>query len=966
MDINYIELERRWSAKWEEKGLYKVTEDTTRPKYYVLDMFPYPSGAGLHVGHPLGYVASDIVSRYKRLKGFNVLHPMGFDAFGLPAEQYAIETGTHPAITTARNIDYYREQLKKIGFCYDWDREVQTSDPAFYKWTQWIFMQLFNSWYDFRHNKAADITTLVDLLQSEGSASLVAAGTCEAQFSAADWQAMDMAAQQHFLMQFRLAYLDHAEVWWCEALGTVLANDEVKDGVSERGGHPVERIRMRQWFLRITEYADRLLEGLNHLDWTDSMKEMQRNWIGRSEGASISFALKDSTASIEVFTTRPDTIFGATFMVLAPEHELVADITTDEQRAAVDTYLQYVKTRSERDRQAEVKTVTGQFTGAYAVHPFTGKDIPVYIAEYVLAGYGTGAIMAVPSNDDRDRAFAEKFSLPIIEVVDQSAYPQAAREDKIGVMAHSDFLNGMEVKDAIAAAIDHIESKGIGKRKINFRLRDAGFSRQRYWGEPFPVVYREDIPYLLSEDALPLELPDVEAYKPGGQAKSPLAALHDWVNLPDGSTRETDTMPGYAGSSWYFLRYMDPKNPNRFVGEAAEKYWRSVDLYVGGTEHAVGHLLYSRMWQKFLFDRGWVSEEEPFKKLVNQGMIQGVSAVVSRVKLHGIALSRINVEIFLSKNVSDDYKKGEISDLELLDLIDQMEPITGPGNREFVGELELNLTEGIHLPIQFLNGDIFDYSSYVKSVNSRFHALFVPDSDGIFRVDLVVEKMSKRYGNVVNPDDVIDQYGADCFRMYEMFLGPIDASKPWDTKGITGVSGFLRKLWRLMVDDAGQLKVEDTPPAAGDLKILHRCILKVEDDVERLSFNTAVSAFMIAVNGLTESGCRSKAVMEPLLIILAPFAPFITEELWSMLGHTESVHRAAWPKGDPALLVESSFNYPVSINGKVRTNVEFPLDMPKADMEQATLALDVVLKWTEGKAPKKVIIVPGRIINIVI
>ncbi len=921
MDINYNELAQKWSAKWEENGLYRVSEDTTRPKYYVLDMFPYPSGAGLHVGHPLGYVASDIVARYKRLKGFNVLHPMGFDAFGLPAEQYAIETGTHPAITTARNIDYYREQLKKIGFCYDWEREVQTSDPAFYKWTQWIFMQLFNSWYDFRINKAAAITTLVEWLEEAGSSALVAAGKCEQLLSAEDWKAMDTAARQRFLMQFRLAYLDHAEVWWCEALGTVLANDEVKDGVSERGGHPVERIRMRQWFLRITEYADRLLEGLNHLDWTDSMKEMQRNWIGRSEGASIHFALKDSDAAIEVFTTRPDTIFGATFMVLAPEHELVDSITTPDQRAAVDTYLQYVKTRSERDRQAEVKTVTGQFTGAYAVHPFTGHDIPVYIAEYVLAGYGTGAIMAVPSNDDRDRAFADKFGLPVVEVVDQRAYPQAAREDKVGVMSNSDFLNGMEVKDAIAVAIEHIEKKGIGKRKINFRLRDAGFSRQRYWGEPFPVVYREDIPYLLSEDALPLELPDVEAYKPGGQAKSPLAALHDWVNLPDGSTRETDTMPGYAGSSWYFLRYMDPKNPSRFVGEQAEQYWRSVDLYVGGTEHAVGHLLYSRMWQKFLFDRGWVSEDEPFKKLVNQGMIQGKSAIVYRVT---------GTNQYVSAGLQKDYH-----------------------------------TTPIHVDVSMVDGDILDTQKLTAWRPDFADATFILE-DGKYVCGSEVEKMSKRYHNVVNPDDVIDQYGADCFRMYEMFLGPIDASKPWDTKGITGVSGFLRKLWRLMVDDAGNLKVTDSAPDAGDLKILHRCILKVEDDVERLSFNTAVSAFMIAVNGLTESGCRSKAIMETLLIILAPFAPFITEELWSMLGHTASVHRAVWPKGDPGLLVESSFNYPVSINGKVRTNVEFPLDMPKEEMEQATLALDVVLKWTEGKAPKKVIIVPGRIINIVI
>ena len=921
MEIDFHQIEKDCKQKWADMGLYKVSEDPARPKYYVLDMFPYPSGAGLHVGHPLGYVASDIVSRYKRLKGFNVLHPMGFDAFGLPAEQYAIETGTHPRITTEKNINYYREQLQKIGFSYDWDREVQTCDPSFYKWTQWIFMQLFNSWYDRSAGKARPISELTELLGTSGSSALVATGQCAENISAADWHAMDKKSRQQFLMQFRLAYLDYAEVWWCEALGTVLANDEVKDGVSERGGHPVERIRMRQWFLRITEYADRLLNSLDTLDWSESMKDMQRNWIGRSEGASVHFQLQDHDAQIEVFTTRPDTIFGATFMVLAPEHELVAKITTPDQQNAVDAYLAYVKTRSERDRQAEVKKVTGQFTGAYAINPFSEKPIPVYIAEYVLAGYGTGAIMAVPSNDERDNAFAQKFGLDIIPVVDQRAHPNAGMEEKVGVMQNSGFLNGMEVKEAIAKIIGEIESKGIGKRKINYRLRDAGFSRQRYWGEPFPVVYDNDMPELLDESELPLLLPDVEEYKPGGQARSPLAALTDWVNLPDGKVRETDTMPGYAGSSWYFLRYMSPKHDDRFVAEEAEQYWRSVDLYIGGTEHAVGHLLYSRMWQKFLFDRGWVSEDEPFRKLVNQGMIQGRSSIVYRVN---------GTNQFVSGGLKDQYE-----------------------------------TTPIHVDVKLVDGDELDTEGLKQWRQDFADATFILE-DGKYFCGHEVEKMSKRYHNVTNPDDVIARHGADCFRMYEMFLGPIDASKPWDTKGITGVSGFLRKLWRLYVGDNNEWKVSDSEPSADSLKTLHKTILKVGEDVERLSFNTAVSAFMIAVNQLGEESCNSRQVLEPLLILLAPFAPFITEELWSRMGHAGSVHEQTWPEADESLLVENSFNYPVSINGKHRTNAEFPLDMPKGDMEQAVLALEAVVKWTEGKQPKNVIIVPGRIINIVV
>jgi leucyl-tRNA synthetase len=967
MEMDFKKIEQDWKQRWEETGLYTVQEDTTRPKFYVLDMFPYPSGAGLHVGHPLGYVASDIFARYKRLKGFNVLHPMGFDAFGLPAEQYAIETGTHPAITTRKNIDYYEEQLRKIGFSYDWNRKVETSDPAYYKWTQWIFMQLFNSWYDADANKARSIDSLTELLRKEGSKALLEKRKCDRSLTAAEWAAMSELEQQRFLMQFRLAYLDYAEVWWCEALGTVLANDEVKDGVSERGGHPAERIRMRQWFLRITEYADRLLNGLESLDWSDAMKDMQRNWIGRSEGAIVRFDIAGTDKHIEIFTTRPDTIFGATFMVLAPEHELVPAITAAGEQAAVQEYLTYVKTRSERDRQAEVKKVTGQFTGAYAVHPFTEQPIPIYIAEYVLAGYGTGAIMAVPSNDERDRAFAEKFDIPIIPVVDQQAYPNVGIEEKVGVMQNSGFLNGMEVKAAIQRILQEIEQRGLGYRKINYRLRDAGYSRQRYWGEPFPVVFKEDMPYLLDVSELPLVLPDVPAYKPGGQAKSPLAALSNWVQLPDGSVRETDTMPGYAGSSWYFLRYMDPHNNERFVGEEAEKYWGSVDLYVGGTEHAVGHLLYSRMWQKFLFDRGWVSQDEPFKKLVNQGMIQGVSAVAYR--LHGGMRIAEHIEprdIFISKLLKIKIENGEFSNEELANLLNPLLHREENSSIHFHDDsFNFGFTE-IHLTSKFLINDCFDIDLFSKSNEPCSDGIFVKDEDGQFRCELVPEKMSKRYRNVTNPDDVIAKYGADCFRMYEMFLGPIEASKPWDTKGITGVSGFLRKFWRLYVAEDGSWKVTAAAAEPEAVKVLHKCILKVGEDIERLSFNTAVSAFMIATNQLTELKCTSKEVLEPMLILLAPFAPFITEELWERLGHTNSVHMAAWPEGDASLLVESSFSYPVSINGKVRTNELFPLDMPKEEMEKAVMALDSVLKWTEGKQPKKIIIVPGRIINIVV
>ncbi|MBK6732173.1 MAG: leucine--tRNA ligase [Bacteroidetes bacterium] len=953
MEYVFSHIESKWKQQWAADALYKVSEDYSKPKYYVLDMFPYPSGAGLHVGHPLGYVATDIFSRYKRLNGFNVLHTMGFDAFGLPAEQYAIETGTHPAITTKKNIEYYREQLNKIGFCYDWSREVITADPAFYKWTQWIFIQLFKSWYNPFLNKAEEIETLIAIFENEGSKQLVEKGIFDIVFTADEWKNKTEKEQQEILMQFRLAYLDHADIWWCETLGTVLANDEVKDGVSERGGHPVERIRMRQWFLRITAYADRLLDGLNTLDWSDSMKEMQRNWIGRSEGASVNFNVSDSKYSIEVFTTRPDTIYGATFMVLAPEHDLVDEITTDEFKSEVNTYLDYVKTRSERDRQAEVKKVTGQFTGAFAINPFTENKIPIYIAEYVLAGYGTGAIMAVPSNDERDFAFAEKFSLPVVEVVDQSAYPNADKQDKVGVIINSEMLNGLEVKEAISTMISAIAKKNIGKRKINYRLRDAGFSRQRYWGEPFPVIYKNEIPYVLNENDLPLELPEVVSYKPGGNAQSPLAALTDWVNPDNTFIRETDTMPGYAGSSWYFLRYMDPKNPDRFVGEAAENYWQNVDLYVGGTEHAVGHLLYSRMWQKFLFDRNLVSKDEPFKKLVNQGMIQGISKVATRVKFYKVALVYINAEFFISHSWAEKYRKKEITGIDIYTEFNEQCKIAGKDWEDDINNVEMKLTEGIHFPIQYVDGDILKIEKYKKSHYTHSNSFFLCEEDGSFICDSVVEKMSKRYGNVVNPDDVIAEYGADCFRMYEMFLGPLEASKPWDTKGISGVAGFLRKLWRLFYDDNGQLKLSETEPDKDALKALHKCIKKVGDDIERLSFNTAVSACMIAVNSFQDLKCSNKNILKDFLVIVAPFAPFITEELWHASGEKESIHIATWPKFNPEYLVENTFVYPVSINGKVRTTLELPLTMQKEEIEQSVLALESILKWTEGKTPKK-------------
>lgn len=1155
MEYKFTEIEEKCKKYWEENATYKVVEDTTKPKYYVLDMFPYPSGAGLHVGHPLGYVASDIYARYKRLKGYNVLHPMGYDAFGLPAEQYAIETGTHPAITTEKAITRYREQMDKIGFSFDWDRQVKTCDPDYYKWTQWIFLKLFNSWYNREKDRAEPIETLIQGFETYGCTTgwKQFDPTLHPTFTAYDWRAFSKKQKERILQFYRLAYRSYTEVNWCEALGCVLANDEVKDGKSERGGYPVTRKRMRQWSLRITEYADRLLNGLDTIDWSDSLKDQQRNWIGRSEGALIQFkvlnkslpgntilsqtlpegeglnsqqpkyyttdadtwskhidfakeARKNPTEAenlvwsklnnkqtgyrfrrqhpigkyipdfvclqkaliveidggihlqqkeqdalrtgeltqlgfnvirftndevladidavaakiidklselpdrntdptptlpegeglssqepiikpaveavkvpplegfrevaakvpafvgdlgevaldtvLEVFTTRPDTLFGATFLVVAPEHEFIDQLITNEQREEMNAYLAYVKSRSDVERQQE-KKVTGCFTGSYAVHPFTGKQVPIWTAEYVLAGYGTGAIMAVPADDERDRKFAEKFGLEIIEVIDKSMYPGATIEDKVGKMINSDFLDGMEVKDAIAEMIKRVDTMGIGKGQVNYKLRDASYSRQRYWGEPFPIKYEvqgdvdspfvdesatdeADIPVALDESELPLVLPAVESYKPGGDGRSPLANNAEWVarNL------ETDTMPGYAGSSWYYLRYMDPKNPNAFADKANVDYWQNVDVYFGGSEHAVGHLLYSRFWHKVLFDLGYVPTDEPFKKLVNQGMIQGVSSFIYR--------GADRPDVFISRDsINRPLTQSELKEL-------------GINSHRDLGNVS-----AINVSISLVKDDILDIEGFKKSRPEYADAKFIFDEDGKYRCGSAVEKMSKSKYNVVNPDDVIAQYGADCFRMFEMFLGPIEQSKPWDDKGISGVSNFLKKFWRLFYDDKGW-KVTDEAATDAEMKVLHKTIKKIADDIERLNLNTCVSAFMIATNELTSLKCSKRAVLQPLLITLAPFAPFVTEELWSKLGNTGSIHQAAYPAVEEKYLTESEFDYPVSINGKVRAQVKLGLDITAEEAQAQVMGLEAVAKWTNGAAPKKFVFVKGRIINVVV
>jgi len=920
MDYNFKDIEKKWQAYWAANGTFKVKTDSSKPKYYVLDMFPYPSGAGLHVGHPLGYIASDIYSRYKRLKGFNVLHPMGYDAFGLPAEQYAIQTGQHPAVTTEKNIARYRQQMDRIGFSYDWSREVRTCDPGYYKWTQWAFIEMFNHWYNNDTQKAEPISSLIAVFEDDGNAGVNAACGSVPSFSAGQWKAMDSRQQQDILMQYRIAYQGETSVNWCPKLGTVLANDEVKEGISVSGGFPVEQKKMRQWQLRVSAYAERLLAGLDELDWTDSLKDMQRNWIGKSQGAEMIFKVSNGSQEYDmtIFTTRADTIFGVTFMVLAPESEWVEKLTTVEQKSAVEEYLTMAKKKTERERIAETRKVTGVFSGSYAVNPLTGDKVPVWISEYVLAGYGTGAIMAVPAHDSRDYAFAKCFNLPIIPLIEGCDVSQESFDAKDGIMCNSGFLNGMTVKEAIPAAIDYVESKGIGKRKINYRLRDAIFSRQRYWGEPFPIYFKDGVPTPVDMSALPLELPEVDKFLPTESGEPPLARAEGWEY--EGFPLEKSTMPGFAGSSAYYLRYMDPHNDEALVSREADEYWRNVDLYIGGTEHATGHLIYSRFWNKFLYDCGYVCEQEPFKKLINQGMIQGRSNFVYRI---------VNTNTFVSCGLKDQYQTTEI-----------------------------------HVDVNIVHNDRLDTEAFRKWMPDYKDAEFILE-DGEYICGYAVEKMSKSMFNVVNPDNVCERYGADTLRMYEMFLGPLEASKPWDTKGIDGVHRFLRKLWRLYFN-ADEFFVSDEKATPAELKVLHKLICKEQDDIEGFSFNTTVSAFMIAINELADLKCNKREILEPVAVLLSPFAPHIAEELWSLLGHNDSITYASFPEYVEAYTVENNYDYPVSFNGKMRFKITLPKDVAADVAQTAVLADPAAARWLEGVEVKKMVVVPGKIINVVV
>jgi leucyl-tRNA synthetase len=1036
MDYNFTESEKKWQDYWRANKVYKVDIDKSKPKYYVLDMFPYPSGAGLHVGHPLGYIATDIFSRFKRQKGFNVLHPMGYDAYGLPAEQYAIQTGTHPAITTEKNIARYREQLDKLGFCFDWDREVRTSDPAYYKWTQWTFIQLFNHWFNKKTNKAEYISKLVRHFEANGNAGIEAACSETPLFTASEWHTMGQNQQQETLMSYRLAYLADTMVNWCPALGTVLANDEVAEGLSVRGGHPVERKSMKQWLLRITAYSDRLLEGLDKIDWSESLKDIQRNWIGRSEGGSMVFDVAGSRHTIEVFTTRPDTIFGATFMVLAPEHELVAELTTTEYKPQVDEYVRKTKNRSERERMAEVKKVSGQFTGAYALNPFTGKQIPIWIADYVLMGYGTGAIMAVPGHDSRDFAFARQFELPVIQVVSKAGETPSdpaswdeSYDAKEGVMINSGFINDMEVKQAISTVIAETEKRNIGKGRVNYRLRDAIFSRQRYWGEPFPVYYKEGMPYMLDESELPLELPPVDAYLPTESGEPPLARAKNWQTR-EGYPLETNTMPGFAGSSGYYLRYMDPNNQEAYFSKEANDYWQNVDLYIGGAEHATGHLIYARFWNMFLFDLGLACKEEPFQKLINQGMIQGRSSLVYRINPEKFAeyvlweqLKDMQMGVEFVRNFRDgkrtfdfycpdarliiEVKKQQSleklaqtyeawaaeNDYKLLlipirDFIDERELINqrikdalaGKDTPAFVEKEAIEnfpafvsknysgrdlFSDPIHVDINLVNNDILDMEAFKKWQPHLANAKFLLEN-GKYVCGWEVEKMSKSKYNVQNPDELIERYGADTLRMYEMFLGPLEQSKPWDTQGIEGVFRFIRKFWRLFHDSENIFNLSGEKATNAELKVLHRTIKKVEEDIERFSFNTAVSAFMICVNELADLKCNKREVLEPLTVLISSFAPHLAEEIWQLCGHQESVVLQDFPAWDENYLTENTFSYPVSFNGKTRFKLELPIKMDVVAVEKAALSSEEAQRWLEGKQVRKIIVVPFRIINIVV
>ena len=935
MEYNFKEIESKWQRRWQEDKTYKVETDPSRPKFYVLDMFPYPSGAGLHVGHPLGYIASDIYSRYKRQKGFNVLHPMGYDAFGLPAEQYAIQTGQHPAVTTEQNIARYREQLDKIGFSFDWDREVRTCDPGYYKWTQWAFLKMFGSYYCNDRQQARPIEELTAAFERNGTEGLNVACTQELHFTAEEWRAMSEAEKEQTLQNYRLAFRADTMVNWCAKLGTVLANDEVHDGLSVRGGYPVEQKRMKQWLLRVTAYAQRMLDGLDKLAWSDSLKEIQRNWIGRSEGAQVFFDIKDSDRKLEIFTTRPDTIFGVTFMVIAPEHEWVGSLTTPENRAAVEEYICQAKKRSERERIAETKRVSGVATGSYAVNPFTGKAIPIYISDYVLAGYGTGAIMAVPAHDSRDYAFARHFGLEIVPVVEGGDISQESYDAKSGKVINSDFLNGKDVKEAIGLMFDEIERRGLGRKRINYRLRDAIFSRQRYWGEPFPVYYKDGMPYMIDESCLPLELPEVAKFLPTETGEPPLGHASKWAwdtankcvvdnEKIDNITvfpLELNTMPGFAGSSAYYLRYMDPRNHTALIDKKVDEYWRNVDLYVGGTEHATGHLIYSRFWNKFLHDLGVSAVEEPFQKLVNQGMIQGRSNFVYRIK---------DTNTFVSLNLKDQYD-----------------------------------TTPLHVDVNIVSNDVLDTEAFKAWRPEYATAEFILE-DGKYICGWAVEKMSKSMFNVVNPDMIVEKYGADTLRMYEMFLGPVEQSKPWDTNGIDGVHRFIRKFWSLFYDRTGNYLVTDEAAGKEELKSLHKLIKKVTGDIEQFSYNTSISAFMICVNELSALKCSKKEILNQLTVTLAPFAPHVCEELWETLGNTGSVCDAQWPAYNEEYLVENTVNYTISFNGKARFNMEFPADTASDVIQETVLADERSMKWTDGKTIVKVIVVPKKIVNIVI
>jgi leucyl-tRNA synthetase len=1027
-EYNFNQIEQKWQEKWQQEDTYKVTEDAAKPKYYVLDMFPYPSGAGLHVGHPLGYIASDIYSRYKVHKGFNVLHPMGFDAFGLPAEQYAIQTGQHPAVTTEKNIKRYKEQLEKIGFSYDWNREVITSDPKYYKWTQWTFIQLFNHYFNSKTQKAESIEELVSYFDKNGTAGLNAACTNELDLTAKEWKSKSEKEQQDILMNYRLAFQAETTVNWCSELGTVLANDEVKDGFSVRGGHPVEQKSMKQWLLRVSAYTERLLQGLDKLEWSDSLKEMQRNWIGKSTGAELDFETENKDIKLRVFTTRPDTLFGCTFMVLAPEHPDVLKLTTKENKEEIEKYIEETKKRTERDRLTDVKKITGQFTGSYAIHPFSGKKLPIWIADYVLIQYGTGAVMSVPAHDSRDYAFAKHFNIPITEVVSGGNIEKESYDAKEGKMVNSDFLNGLDVKDAIAKMTTAIEEKGIGIGKTNYRMRDAIFSRQRYWGEPFPIYYKDGIAYPLGEKDLPLELPEIDKFLPTETGEPPLARAKNW-KTKDEHPLELDTMPGFAGSSAYYLRYMDPHNDEEYFSKNAVEYWQDVDLYIGGTEHATGHLIYARFWNKFLHDIGLSVVEEPFKKLVNQGMIQGRSSFVYRVnyekyaeylvwqqikdKQLGVEFTKnykegrrqfdfyskeakVVLEIKSQKNIeklSEAYiEYFEQNDYKILlipirDVLNDMDGVLEKVKGMIKGKtyestthidyknlkpcfVSKNIkdrklfTSEIHVDVSLVENDTLDIEGFKNWRPEFMEADFILE-DGKYVCGSAVEKMSKSLHNVVNPDEIIEKYGADTFRCYEMFLGPIEQHKPWNTDGIEGVSKFLKKFWNLFFDQNG-LNISDEKPTDEEFKILHKTIKKIDEDINRLSFNTCVSTFMIAVNELATLKCNKKEILEKLLILLSPFAPHISEELWQAVGNQGSVTKMVFPKHDEKYLTESSYEYPVSVNGKLRVTHKLPINIKKEEAEQIVLELPVIQKWTEGKSIRKIIFVPNKIINIVV